>query len=217
MKFKEILPNISKWVAGIIAEEAVRTYGLSFVSAVAVLIIGIIESIDWFKLSIGIAVMFAAVSHGLLRIDEWRYRNQAKYKLVFHSMKIHKILSNKGAVAAIRLGYTLENKAMFPIQFEVVELETSINDLTPSKTEYENNKISIYANGSGWFEDHDINIPTQITNITVEGHLKSKLKYGRPGNLKYSLDMEKRLYFSFDNKGDIKNIEWHDIKPFSSE
>ena len=161
--------------------------------------------------------MFAAVSHGLLRIDEWRYRNQAKHKLVFHSMKIHKILSNNGAVEAFRLGYILENKAMFPIQFEVVELKTSVNNLTPSKTGFENNKISIYANGSGWFEDHDINVPNQITNKTVEGYLRTQLKYGRPGNLKHELNMEKRLYISFDGKGDIKNIEWYDIEPFSSD
>lgn len=217
MKFKEILSKISKWMAAIVAEEAFRTYGLTIISTVSVLIFGIIESIDWFKLSIGIAVMFAAVSHGLLRIDEWRYRNQAKYKLVFHSMKIHKILSNNGAVETIRLGYNLENKATFPIQFEVVELKTSVNNLTPSKTEYENNTISIYANGSGWFEDYDINIPAQITNKTVEGHLRTQLKYGRPGKLKHELNMVKRLYIRFDDKGDIINIEWYDVEPFSSD
>lgn len=211
MKFKEILSKISKWVATIVAEEAFRTYGLTIISTVGVLIIGIIESIEWFKLFVGIAVMFAAVSHGLLRIDEWRYRNQAKHKLVFHSMKIQKILSNNGAVEAIRLGYRLENKAMFPIQFEVVELKTSVNNLTPSKTEYENNKISISANGSGWFEDHDIKIPNQITSKTVEGYLRTQLKYGRSGNLKHELNMEKRLYISFDDEGDIKNVEWYDI------
>ena len=66
---------------------------------------GWIQDIPWFYLLVGASVLFAAISTGLLRFDEWIYRNRVKDKLTFQMIRAGKSLDDNGSVKSIRLGF----------------------------------------------------------------------------------------------------------------
>ncbi len=174
-------------------------------------VLGWLQGTPWFHLIVGVGVLFVAIPTGLLRFDEWRYRNSVEGKLVFNNMRINRTLTEDGAVNTISLGFLLHNKATFPIQFEVVELNTSLMNLFPPKKEYTNKMISVSTNCYGWFDDYDIKVTDTLINEKVEGSLKSHLKYGRPNQLNHELNIVKRVIISFDDNGDIMDASWHDL------
>ena len=259
MNFRRKSSAFAKWIASLFAEETVTKYVIPFAISIGASVMGWLEDVPWFYLAVGVLLLFAAVSTGLsrfdewryrilpiaiiivlgvlgwhqdtpwfhlivgvgvlfvaiptglLRFDEWRYRNSVEGKLVFNNMRIHKTLSEDGTVGTVSLGFLLHNRATFPIQFEVAELNTSLMNLFPPKKEYTNKIISIPANFYGWFDDYDIEIQNNIKNQKIEGSLKSHLKYGRPDRLNHEIKLEKRVIISFDHKGDIMNAHWHDL------
>ena len=126
-----------------------RTLAIPLAISIGVGVIGWLEDIPLFYLCVGVGVLFAAIPTGLLRFNEWLYRNIVKDKLAFNTIRINKELTEDGTVKTVSLGFQLHNTATFPIQFEVVELHTSLMKLVPPKKEYANKKISVSANCYG--------------------------------------------------------------------
>ena len=207
------IPEKTKTAIQFISWEAVQTWVLPSLSVPATIVFGYFQNIPWFYVYLAAGFMFAVIATGLLRFDEWRFRVTAKDKLAFHDLKIARTLSGDGSASAIKLGFRFRNLATFPIQFEIQEMRTELmNNLYPPKKAYEEKRILIPVNGLGWFNDHNIELSNvSKKNKVMEGSIHAHLKYGRPENLNQELELRKRVFVKFDNRGDVQVMEWHDI------
>ena len=156
--------------------------------------------------------MFAMVTTGLLRFDEWRMRTTAKNKLVFSSLRIKKVLSGDGSVSAVSIGFQLRNIATFPMQFSVQKMRTKLMNAFPPKEDYENDTITVSVNNNGWFDDHLIRLADVTTKGKLaEGTICVYLKYGRPGRIDHTLELNKKVFLEFDDRGDVQVGDWYDL------
>ena len=157
--------------------------------------------------------MFAVVSTGLLRFHEWRTRITAEYKLSYDEILVRKTLLQDGiSVSMVGLGFLLRSTATFPIRFEVQNIETQVANLVPRRGQNNTTGSEIPPNGVGGFNDPQIDIRNQSwSGTTVEGIVRARVKYGRPGNLCHELEFGKRAYLRFEPNGNVLITETYDL------
>ncbi len=95
----------------------------------------------------------------------------------------------------------MNSTAMFPIQFRVAKLNTQFREFYPPKKEYEVTEITVPPHGIGWFDDYPIEIQGQSDGV-FEGQIECRLEYGKPGRLNNVLDINKKVFFQFNDKGE---------------
>ncbi len=111
----------------LLCEEAARIYILPVAVTIGVGVMGWSQDIPRFYVCVGVGLLFASISTGLLRFDEWRYQKRVVDKLAFSMVRA------TGGVKSIGLGFTVHNTARFPIQFRVAELNTKFMKSYPLK------------------------------------------------------------------------------------
>lgn len=172
--------------------------------------LGLLEGVPLFYLSIGTTLMFAATATGMLRFDEWRFRQRVKDKLNFSDVRVAKKLNAAGAVESIVLGFILRSSAVFPIEFDVQELQTRLGETFPPKKLYKKARLIIPAGGSGWFDDYPINVTNVSKGQSLEGSMNFTVMYGRPDQLKHTLSKNIQVFIGFDEKGDARLGHWNE-------
>ena len=130
---KKMWAEFTKFAARFLTEEAARVYILPVAVTIGVGVMGWLQDIPRFYLCVGVGLLFAAVSAGLLCFDELMYRKRVADKLAFHSVRVGKSLDDTGGVKSIGLGFTVHNIARFPIQFRVAKLNTRVMESYPPK------------------------------------------------------------------------------------
>ena len=201
--------RIFTWLAGWAAGEALRIWPVPVFGTGAAVVIGWLQDFQWFYIYLGAVVSFAAISTGLLQFSKWRYRNRVEDKLVFSTVRVSHTILEGGKIGSLRFGVVLSNKALFPIQFEVTKMLTSIGSDCPPKKEYKKNIYTISIDGTGHFDD--FNIPVNRTlDGSEEGLIEYEIAYGRPGSLKYTIKQKKRIYFVVSDQGKIAAYNWVD-------
>ena len=203
------LQRFSGGIALFLVGEFLQTWIWPLAVTAGGVVIGMSQDVPLFYLYIAAVFLFSVSATGVLRFSEWRYRNSAADKLNFHSVRIDKALAPNGAVVALRIGTMFRNSALFPVAYELVAIETKLDNLYPPKQPYAKTAYTIPANGAGWFDDHYIRVP-QKQRGSVEGELKLELNYGREGKPNNTLNIHKKLFFNFNDKGDIERISWID-------
>ena len=204
--------RVAKWGINFLAGEVARIWVWPILPPIGIGLIGWIQGVPWFYLFVGSGVLFAAISTGLLRFSEWKYRTIVQDKLVFNRVRVAKELADDGSVKSLRLGFQLNSSAMFPVQCRVSELATQFMSLFPPKKRYEEDSFIVPPQGFGWFDDHTIQVPNPPIDQSVEGQIEFRLDYGKIGHLHQSLHMRKKVFLRFDKRGDITVCEWIDAK-----
>ena len=150
-----------------ISWEAIQIWLLPSLSVPATVMIGWLQDIQWFYIYIAVGLMFASVTTGMLRFDEWKSRRTAKDKLSFSHVRIATELSENGFVDSVGLGFQLTNLASFPMQFEVDEIHTELLGFYPPRKDFEKSSVVIPPNGIGWFCDHCIKLDEAPTEPRI--------------------------------------------------
>ena len=200
-----MLKVILRFIANIIAEEFVLTWVIPSTFTVGVGLVGWVYGIPPFYLAIGVIFSFAAIPTGLLRFSEWKYRVTVKDKLIFANIRVRKILpENESSVIGVSLGFQLRNIATFPIEFSVPDIKTELlEEYSPNKP-FLVETVTVPPGNNGWFDDHKIELKgNQWNGKTLEGSIRARIKYGRPGNLKQEIALNKKVYVKFDNHGNV--------------
>lgn len=182
---------------------------LPFVVTGVSIVIGLMHDFTWFYIYIGAVITFSAISIGLLSFSKWRYRSKVQDKLVFSSVRVNQRTLDNSSEGSMCLGFAVISKALFPIEFKVERLVTSVGNNHSPKKDYTNDSFVIPIKGDGWFDDHSIDIKQKLTTAD-EGVVDFELSYGRPGNLKYKLKQKKRVYFNLSEDGRITTFNWID-------
>lgn len=137
------------------------------------------------------AIVFAMLATGILRLHEWRARTNPDGKLRFARVEVGLVVDQPGAIPeGVALGFRVRNHADFPIEFHVKAIKSTFgNKLNPAST-YSIRNIKIEPQGEGWYRDDPISVkPDDMTNAST-GTLYFKLEYGRPGKLKYVMEQK---------------------------
>ena len=198
-----------KSIAQFISWEAFQIWVLPLFSVPVTVVIGWLSDFPWFYIWLGVGFMFAMVTTGLLRFNEWRTRTTSEDKLTVSSVRIHKILSSRGEVSSVGIGFQLQNRATFPMQFSVQNMTTQLMGKYPENRPYTNDTITVPPGNIGWFCDNFIDISgVSKTGELGEGKISARLEYGRPGDLRHTLGLNKKAFAAFDERGDVQFVEW---------
>jgi hypothetical protein len=173
-------------------------------------VIGVLQHVPLFYLFVGTVVVFSAAATGLLRFDEWRSRLRVEHKLGFAGVRVLKTLSD-GVVKTICIGFTLESKADFPIEFEVVSLYTDVENRCPPKKPYQMARFTVPPSGMAWFDDFAIALDNAPRSVTVEATLRFAVRYGWVGRLRYELKKSHKVFIGFDDHGDAASANWIEV------
>jgi hypothetical protein len=150
-------------------------------------------------------VGFAAITHGLLRLDEWRERRRVEGRLAFNSAGVGKDARSDGFV----IGVHLVSSASFPIEFDIRDFRTRLGETVPKQL-HTPTKLIMPSLGLGWHNDHPIILSSLPKGETVEGFVEFEIFYGVPGRLKYKLQGKKRVIAVFNNEGLLTGSNWQE-------
>ena len=187
---------------------------LLLVAAPAVVgVLGKVEDLPWFYVSVGVIVSGAGAMTWLVQFSEWRSRNRVEYKLMYHNMRIH-LTQADDRVVAVTFGFNLRNTAAFPIQFKMADLKSKLtfqdgNAYYPPNKEYLNDIISIPPGGVGFFNDHAIVLP-QHSGGNTTAELQCKVLYGKAHRFDHELELRKKTFIGFVGNGISGGQHWYD-------
>ncbi len=203
--------TVPKRIAQFVSWEAFQIWVLPLFSVPVTVVIGWLSDLLWFHIWLGAGFMFAIVTTGLLRFNEWRTRTTSEDKLTGSGVLIRKILSRSGDVSSVGIGFQLQNRATFPMQFSVQNMTTQLMGKYPENRPYTNDTITVPPHNTGWFYDNFIDISgVPKTGELGEGKISTRLEYGRPGDLRHTLELKKKAFTAFDERGDVQFMEWQD-------
>lgn len=203
-----MLKIIWRFIANFIAEEFVQTWLIPVVLTIGVALIGWVQNdISLFYFSIGVIFSFAAITTGLLRFSEWKFRVTAKDKLLFTTVRARKMLhQSELSDFAISLGFQLRNIATFPIEMSVHDVKTELSDIYAENRPYLTDSSIVAPGNDVWFDDHKI----ELKGNQWEGTISARIEYGRPGNLNQEITLNKKVFVIIDYNG-VVWVEAYDL------
>lgn len=161
------------------------------------------------------ALGFGATATGVLRISEYRQRVSIDGKVAFSRPTLNVALAeDEKKIERISLGFQLSSSADFPIEFQVVELETEINQRVPVNKfkKSEAKTLELPPRGSGFYRDGDIEIG-EVIDKRVEGRITFKVNYWRAGaKKKASVSKNLNIILSPGVQGQLLALEHLEVK-----
>ena len=202
------------WIARSFATGALRAvaYHVTLVYLIpigvplAAAYVGYVEKFPWMHIIVATCLCFGGVSTGLVRLSEWIDRRSVDGKLQFSSINIGVDVQGNGYF----IGVNLVSKAAVPIEVDFAEIRTRISNQVPAQTSFAITKLSIPPEGSGFMNDHLINVASPTTAGRLEGLAEFRIVYGKKGNLKYKLNLKKAVTLAFDGQGKLMGGNWND-------
>lgn len=190
----------------VLSSELFKVYIMPWLMGAAVVIASFFDVIPIpYSAIITMAILsFAGAAHGLLRWDEWKAWRRVEHKLSFVSPQIaaRRRDVNDGPVVGLSIGFVVTSQAAFPIEYEVVQIKTGAGTLhNPKPDKQRRKKFIVSPFGSGFYYDDEISIENPILNRLIDCDIEVKLRYGKPGNLRYDLARTWALHSRFDKDG----------------
>lgn len=161
--------------------------------------LGVWQGYPWFLIFIGTVVAFAYAITGIFRLTLFIDLQRVDGKLAFQQVLVAPHIANP---ANLVIGVRVNSTATFPIEFEIAEIRTSINQHGPTSTTRQGaTRFGVPRHGVGWYWDNPIAVPNPPANGTLTGLLEYKILYGRPGDLSCELVGRKQVVVAFDPAG----------------
>ncbi len=159
--------------------------------------LGYAQHLPWMYIAVGVGLMFAGITTGLVRFDEWRERKRIEGKLHFSEFRVLRSASLTGGFV---LGIALNNEADVKMDVDFAQIRTGLEDKVPKLREFKKTRFTVAPHNVVYFDDHSIDIAAP-TPGTLEATLDFVVRYGPVGNLKYTLPVKKRATIPFDENG----------------
>lgn len=141
--------------------------------------LGYAQHLPWMYIAVGVGLMFAGITTGLVRFDEWRERKRIEGKLHFSEFRV---------------------EADVKMDVDFAQIRTGLEDKVPKLREFKKTRFTVAPHNVVYFDDHSIDIAAP-TPGTLEATLDFVVRYGPVGNLKYTLPVKKRATIPFDENG----------------
>lgn len=188
----------------------VSVYVVPPVTALFIAILGVVQSLPLMWVALG-AIWGAAGALAVpLAFVNWRFASSAKGKLVVDRprvMRRDEIVT--GGAHEILIGFQVCNKSMFELEFELISIETCLGNTIPDRLPFGRTVYDVPFEGLAWFDDWPIRFQTHQRNIVLKGFIAFELRYGRKGDLRFTLNRRDDLSVKFDDSGNIEIFSWH--------
>lgn len=179
-----------------------------FIAAAVTFAAGAIDnSVSWMWVFMASSLTFAGTAVGILRFYELLQKTRVEGNLNCLSPSIGIDLNEPNGIC---LGLNLQSNGDVPIEFEVQSVRTKLQDKYPPNKPFELKKFIIPPRGVAFFNDYAINVDPP-KSASVEGLVDMEIKYGRPGNLKYSLRIKRQVFLKFGSERQLENIAWNEV------
>ena len=194
---------------------AILPWGIPLATPLIVGLVARAQGLLWTETIVYALVAFASITVGLLRFDEWRERRRVAGKLVLTDpmIGVRRQSPEVGPASALKFGFNLISKAVFPIEFRIDSIRTHAGNLHNANPIYHLRDLTIPETGTAFFWDDEIAIEHPIIDRQVDCRIETGISYGRRGNLKYALIKKWVLHVKFDENGLPLGIsQWSEIK-----
>lgn len=158
---------------------------------------------------VGTCLAFAAATTGVLRLEEWLARRRVEDKLVLAQCRFARHVGGGGNFA---LGFAVNNRADFPIQFEIEDLRTQIDNRVPPPVSgpISPRRVTVSPGGVGWWDDQLIKISPPRPGV-ITGEIEFRIRYGRVGRPRYKLSGRHRVSVQFSDAGEPGPLAWIEV------
>ena len=176
--------------------------------------IGWLQDVPWFYISVGVILSGAGIMTWLVMLDDWKSRNRVEDKLAFGNMRIH-LTQMKDRVAAVRFGLLMHNSAAFTIAYRIESIQTKLTfhngkeSVCPPTIPFTSKVFSVTPGGRGWFDDHNIILPSGFQGDVI-AEMKCEVAYGKADRFDHKLELNKRTQINFLGPGISGGQFWYD-------
>ena len=204
----------SRETATEVAKEGIK-YIIPLAIPSGVGLMGWLQDIPWFYVSVGVVLSGAGIMTWLVQFDEWKSRKRVEHKLMLSGFRAHSTTGGAGHLVAVRFGINLRNGSSFPIEFNRENMRTRLTLLSngqtfsPSKDKYERNDFVVMPDATGWLEDHNIMLPDKVSGPAMV-YLECLVSYGKKGRPDYKLQLKKKSLFVLSETGVVGGTDWQD-------
>jgi hypothetical protein len=206
--------NATGWIGRALAAGSIQavaghitaTYFIPIGAALMTGYAGYIQGLPWMYIMIGAGLMFAAITTGLVKFDEWRDRRRVEGKLAFVSVRAGRNIRGPG----VFLGILLTNNAKMAISLKIHDVRTRIGDQVPAASGFTKTEFVMQPGNSLFFDDHIINITAPPRSSTLEGFAEFNIEYGRLGMMTHDLCIKKQVILAFNSEGLLEHASWGD-------
>lgn len=205
MNRSRIFASAETWISRI--QNLWVLFTLPSVAGFLTALLGYIQNLPVMWIAVGGIASFSFMANGVLRFVEWRQKTEVQYK--FDVIGIYPLADcawNKQGkptkIEKLNIGFQILNRASFPIQYEIEECRVVSSSRIADASKLDGQKFIVPAMVGGGSHPEPIAIGDLNTTET-SGHLEVTVKYGKIGNLKYSINKK----YAFDLSLNIENSE----------
>jgi hypothetical protein len=213
-----MLARILHWITKEFLGQLVWSYASIWGPALVAAAFTYLYSVRWDYVILMAAAIFALMSAGLFYFSQWQAERTPENKLQILGPRIVQVAPDPNRappLKGIKLGVAVQNNAKFPMEIKVLAIASKINNMVPA--ERNTNKGAPIRIGIGhlmFHEDNAVEFPSELKMPPVfNGDFVVEIKYGRPGNLKYSTRAAYAFLFTLDDKGLIKHVDHRILDP----
>lgn len=195
--------------------ESLRSWLWPLAVPVITVVLGYAQQLPLMYIFVGAVASFALITHGLVMITEWRFIKTPEHKLDFIEPNIGAIYDKEDPAKAnaVYLGIKLLSLYNFPIEVEVSDMKTKIDNRVPKDKSILGRVIKVGMRGVCYFNDDDIDITNlDLKGKEINGSIDFTVNYGIPGKRIYKYKKSIELTFLFDNEGNYQTHSWSDPK-----
>jgi hypothetical protein len=175
---------------------------------------GFLTAIPLPYLCVSIAVVFAAVSIGMLRFHELLAQRSVTSKLipVQPNLGLRRAEKDGGqTITGAQIGIIFQNSANFPIEYHIEKIFSSFEGrIRQGAATYDSRGAIVYPNNTATFWDSIIEI-TANPNIISEGSVQAVVIYGKPGRLDYKMSVSFKITTKLAPAENL-HFEWRTIE-----
>lgn len=225
----------------IIQSELIRTVVIPTVMTLATGTAGVLGGIPIMWIIMASCVVFASVSAGFLTTAAYRDRKTAENKLrfngtIFNFDLVPVSLPNRKQrratssavrreardelqpivreLASVQLGAEFWNTAMFPISVILEDAESEFEGETPPRTKFPKEPSPVLPGVPIRICDTKIDLNDSVECGKLEGKLRLRIKYGKPGEERYTMELKmRRVDIAMELNGFYRGnqTEWEEL------
>lgn len=157
---------------------------------------------------IQVVLCITSIITAVVLVHGCRTVNTVEHQLSFSQVRVIPTIHDE-RLKGIKLGFEMKNSsAIFPIHVEITEIKTIAYPklgknqfiFYPPKRDHEKTEFIVPPNGVTPFDDHEISIPTVYFD-GITGEIRCKLIYGKKNDLKYLVEIKRRIHLPIMDKG----------------
>lgn len=154
------------------------------------------------------SLVFWAVASGMNSFDLFINRRSPQSKLVFGNPLMNlNVDGQTQKIKGLQFGFEIANNADFPIEYQVDLIESSIFGRINPDPVHVNRGTVLEARSKSAHWDAHIPYDDTMAGKRLEGSLQVRLRYGRPGRLRYENSRAVQLIAYIGDQGKI-SFSW---------